>query len=194
MKKLVCGKGINDADYSIYTYINGKRIECPYYSKWSNMLKRCYSPEYQESNPTYKGCTVAEEWHSFMNFRVWMESQAWKGLHLDKDMLIPGNKIYSPAACMFISRAINNLLNDSEAAREIHPQGVVFRKDKKKFQAAIRKNGKAVFLGYHSTPEQAESAYIKAKVSHIRSVAEEQIDRLAEALRRHAMLIEAKLV
>lgn len=194
MKSLVCGKGINDADYSIYTYINGKRIECPYYSKWSNMLKRCYSPEYQESNPTYKGCTVAEEWHSFMKFRSWMESQIWEGLHLDKDILIPGNKIYGPDACMFISRAINNLLNDSEAAREIHPQGVIFRKDKKKFQAAIRKNGKAVFLGYHSTPEQAESAYIKAKASHVRNVAEEQIDKLADALRRHAALLEAKLV
>ncbi len=194
MKKLVFGKGKNDADYNTWITKGGKRTRCQYYRKWKNMLERCYSPEFQIKSPAYKGCTVAEEWHSFMKFRSWMIEQDYEGKVLDKDMLIPGNKIYGPHACMFILQDINKLLTDRKVARGIYPQGVSSGKDKKKFQARISKYGKSVYIGYYQTPKQAESAYIKAKISHIRNVAEEQIDKLADALRRHAALLEAKLV
>ena len=113
---------------------------------------------------------------------------------LDKDILIPGNKIYGPDACLFIPQDINSLLTNSKAARGLYPQGVAFCKDVKKFRAEISKYGERVRLGYYSSPEQAELAYIKAKAAHIRNVAEEQIDKLADALRRQAALFEAKLV
>ena len=80
---------------------------------------------------------------------------AWEGLHLDKDILIPGNKIYGPNACMFIPQDINKLLVDREAARGLYPQGVAFNKREKKFRAAIRQYGETVHLGYHPTPPQS---------------------------------------
>ena len=193
-KSLVHGKGINDVDYSMSMYRNVKQADCPYYRKWRSVLTRCYSPAFQKRSPFYKGCTVTEKWLTFSNFKAWMMTQAWEGLQLDKDMLIPGNKIYGPDACMFIPQDINKLLNDSKATRGRYPHGVYSCKDREKFQAEISKYGKRVHLGRYSTVEQAELAYIKAKASHIRNVAEEQIDRLADALRRHAALLEAKLV
>lgn len=194
MKKLVCGKGVNDADYNVCEYKDGKQIQCPYYAKWAKMLKRCYSPISQKKNPTYKGCTVTKGWLTFSSFRAWMIEQDHEGKELDKDILVPGNRVYGPNTCMFIPHEINSLLNDHRAARGLHPQGVDFHKASKKFRAQISKYNKLVHIGLFPTLEQAESAYIEAKVSHIRNVAEEQTDRLADALKRHASLFEAKLV
>ena len=71
-QKLVFGVGINDADYSIQKVItivdeNGKRRQkqiwiCPFYKKWKSMLERCYSDKYRERYPTYKSCSVCQEW------------------------------------------------------------------------------------------------------------------------------------
>ena len=84
-KKLVYGAGINDADYVVNKletigYVNGAQKRkliwaCPYYRAWADMLKRCYSAKFQESRPTYAGCTVSAEWLKFSNFRAWIEKQ-----------------------------------------------------------------------------------------------------------------------
>ena len=76
--KLVSGVGINDADYEVqkYTVVSGKRKRiwiCPYYITWTHMLQRCYSEKSQLKHPTYKGCTVCDEWLIFSNFKTWME-------------------------------------------------------------------------------------------------------------------------
>jgi len=102
-KKLVYGVGINDADYvtqkwETISYVNGKQKqnlvwECHYYRTWCGMLMRCYSAKHQERNPTYKGCSVSEEWLRFSNFKSWMERQDFEGMQLDKDLLFEGNKV-----------------------------------------------------------------------------------------------------
>ena len=110
-KKLVCGVGINDADYAVQKletvgYADGKRKQrlvwvCPYYQTWIDMLKRCYSDKLQERQPTYKGCSVSEEWLTFSAFKVWMEKQDFERKQLDKDLLFEGNKVYSAETCVF---------------------------------------------------------------------------------------------
>lgn len=84
-RKLVFGIGINDASYSISItetvgYINGKQKQrviwsCPYYVKWTDMLKRCYSDKYKQKYVTYKDCIVCKEWFYFSNFIRWVDSQ-----------------------------------------------------------------------------------------------------------------------
>ena len=74
-KRLVCGVGINDANHKVnesitISYINGKQKQkklrgCPYYRKWVDLLKRCYSDKYRTKYPTYKGCTLEPEWLYF---------------------------------------------------------------------------------------------------------------------------------
>ncbi len=84
-----------------------------HYRKWSGMLERCYSDKYHQKKPTYKDCTVCEEWHNFQNFAKWIQDKIdsgeyQEGYHLDKDIKINGNKIYSPDTCMFVSPSINS--------------------------------------------------------------------------------------
>lgn len=78
------------------------------YSRWKNMIQRCYLDSCRNDNPTYKDCTVAEEWHNFQNFANWFYTQDFKsGYELDKDIKVPGNKIYSPETCLLVTRADN---------------------------------------------------------------------------------------
>ena len=129
LKGLVCGVGINGANYVLCKYetVNGKRKlvwRCPYYKRWHCMLERCYSEKYQEKYPTYKGCTVCDEWLTFSNFKKWMELQAWEGRTLDKDFLIEGNKIYSPTTCVFLPQKLNKFINTRAKVRGQYPLGV----------------------------------------------------------------------
>ena len=102
--------GINDATYIVKTTINGKRVTCPYYSKWSEMIRRCYSTEYQGRKPTYSDCCVHAGWWLFSSFKRWMEKQDWQGKHLDKDLIKAGNKMYSPLTCVFVSNKVNTAI------------------------------------------------------------------------------------
>lgn len=190
--KKVCGVGINDANYVVGpTGPDGKRSICPYYLTWANMLTRAYSPVYHARQPTYIGVTVCEKWHSFMAFRAWMETQDWQGKHLDKDIIAPGNKVYSPDTCVFVPRALNNLLIDHAAARGKWPIGVSWHKGKNKFYAEITGVGKRQHLGLFSCPHEAHMTWRKAKVRLVRDAAREQDDlRVYAGLMRHAAMIE----
>ena len=72
------GVGINDSKEPVTRKVKGKVVwRCPYFKKWSKMLKRCYSKESLEENPSYANCTVCEDWLTFSVFKVWMEHQLW---------------------------------------------------------------------------------------------------------------------
>ena len=190
-RKRVYGKGINDAWYHTNpTDADGKRTMCPYYRRWHNMLKRCYNTASLKKRPTYVGCTVCTPWLTFSGFRKWMENQNWIGKQIDKDILIIGNKIYLPKACRFVSSLVNNLLTDHRNAGGLYPRGVWIDKRDGKFTAACRVNGKKRHLGRFSTPEQASTAYKKAKYAEIRRVADQQTDiEIRAGLYRHADLL-----
>jgi hypothetical protein len=187
------GVGINDANYVVYpTGPDGKRVRCPYYHTWMRMLQRAYCPKWHARNPTYIGVTVCEEWHSFMAFRAWMMTQDWQGKQLDKDIIAPGNKVYSPDTCVFVSQALNLLLLDRAASRGEWPIGVCWRKAHKKFRAQIATAGCQKYLGLFTCPHEAHMAWRKAKVRLIRDTAREQDDpRVYAGLMRHAARIES---
>jgi len=184
-RKLLFGIGINDADYAISPTIDGKRVMCVFYQTWTDMIERCYSPKYQERCPTYKGCIICDEWHSFMNFKRWMVGQDHEGKQLDKDILVIGNKIYSPDRCVFVSQSINKLLTDRGAKRGIYPQGV--SRQRGEYKARVSINGKGTHIGRYTTVQEAEAAYIKAKSTNIIIKALEQSStKLMKALVTHA--------
>ena len=119
-KRLVYGVGINDLDGPVY--INRKSLK--FYAVWHSMLCRCYSDKFQARSPTYRGCSVCDEWLLLSNFKVWFDANYRTSMELDKDALVKGNKIYCPEACRFVPSYINNLLCDSGAARGDLPIGV----------------------------------------------------------------------
>ena len=194
MKKLVCGVGINDADYAVTATVDGRRVTCEFYRAWHSMLSRCYSEKIQTRKPTYIGCQVCDEWLVFSNFKNWMELQDYEGNQLDKDILIYGNKVYSPNSCVFVSRQVNTLLNDRGAARGRYKQGVCFKKETGRFIAKCHfGTGIKRYLGCHDTENEAYAAYVKFKAAHIREVADTQEPKVKAGLYRHAEALEKTL-
>ena len=123
-QKLVQGVGINDLAEPVE--INGKSLK--FYNTWKSMLQRCYSEKRQTKKPTYRGCSVCDEWLSLSTFKEWFDANYRTGMELDKDILVKGNRVYCPEACSFIPRYINNLLTDAGAIRGELPCGVVAQK------------------------------------------------------------------
>ena len=137
------------------------------------MLERCYSVKCHKRLPTYIGCSVCKEWLTFSTFKAWMKSQVWRGRHLDKDLVIPYNKVYSPETCLFVPGKLNTLINNQEASRGRYPQGVNAHSPGKRFVARCRVHGRKQHLGYFDTVAEAAAAYRKAKATLILEIAEE---------------------
>lgn len=187
------GVGINDADYQVSPRAGNKRITCPYYATWSGMLARCYSPVHLERRPTYVGCSVCEEWLTFSKFKAWMEVQDWEGKQLDKDLLIPGNKIYGPDTCVFVSRDLNMFVNDRAACRGNSPIGVSWYPRLGKFQASCKNpfTGVQEYLGLYDCPEDAHEAWRQRKHELACQYADAVHDkRLSTTLRNRYRLTE----
>ena len=191
-RKPILGVGTNDSWYMIeYINMDGKRITCPYYRVWTNMLERCFSKKLHALHPSYSDCSTTKEWLLFSTFRLWMEKQNWKDKQLDKDIISYGNKKYAPHLCLFVDSHINTLLINCSRSRGDLPQGVIYRKPNNKFQARCRVFGKSKNIGSYNTSEEASEAYKIFKSNHISSVAEQYKSepRLYEALKNHARLM-----
>lgn len=183
MTKLICGIGINDADYAVYPNINGTRTMCPIYRAWSGMITRCYSSNSKKAKPTYIGCSVDKDWHKFSSFRIWALKQDWLGKSLDKDILFQGNLVYSEKTCVFVDKELNVLLTCMKSSKGDCPVGVWRNKGVKKYQASIARDGEAVHLGLFSDKLKAHAAWQKTKADYIEKVAKVQTDeRIKNAL------------
>ena len=186
MANLIFGCATNDAGYAVQPSIFGRQVTCKFYQTWLNMLRRCYSDVEQARFPTYIGCTVCNEWHLFSNFKRWMEAQDWRDKSLDKDILLVGNKVYSPDACVFVTIETNTFVIDSLASRGNFPLGVNYDKSSKKYRARCRNpfTKKADYIGRFSCPQEAHQAWRKRKREIACQLAEIQTDeRVANALR-----------
>lgn len=174
MAKLIYGIGFNSK--------GNHKANTRAYNTWRKMLGRCYCPKYHARQPTYLGCSVDERFHDFQDFGNWFENHEYSdcGYHLDKDLLLPGNKIYAPDRCCFVPRELNNLLTDHGNARGQYKQGVRFHKGWGKFEARIRIDGKLKGLGYFDTGTEAYSAYKVAKEANVKRMANHWQDRIAD--------------
>ena len=156
---------------------DGKRLKS--YNVWSNMLSRCYNKKAKDyKNYGGRGVSVCEEWHNYSNFKKWYDKHIYKiegdVVHLDKDILIEGNNIYSPDTCIFVPRRINYLfekLYDKEL-------GVCWHKNRNKYIAQINIDGKPVFLGYYDNIEEAKESYSIAKNCEIKRMIEVYKDKI----------------
>lgn len=159
----------------------GSKI-APAYQLWRNMLRRCYDTECQERFPTYKGCSVSENWFDYQVFADWFYSHKYSnlGFHLDKDILVSNNKVYSPDACCFVPSELNNLFTDSAASRGKFPQGVYLNKRSNKYMARLTVDGKSDYLGLFDCCDKAHQVYISAKESRVKKLAQEWRGRIDE--------------
>lgn len=102
----------------------------PAYMSWHRMMERCYCVKKLEEKPSYKGCTVCDEWHNFQNFAEWyskhMPTEPEKN-SLDKDILSgkQRGKVYSPETCMFVTYVENSRHANSREYLFLNPKGEV---------------------------------------------------------------------
>ena len=152
----------------------------PEYGKFNHMKDRCYSPSKNESKPTYVGCTVDPRWkNDFSRFLTDYRGMHGYGLpnrHIDKDILVKGNKVYGPDTCVLVPAEINAALNVRKRNRGNLPAGVHLRKGK--YDASIGKYGKKVHLGRFENPYDAFLAYKEAKEIYLKELADKYKDEI----------------
>ena len=145
------------------------------YNVWSGIIERCTNEKYQSKKPTYVDCSIDERWKTIQPFIIWFEEnynpETMQGWHLDKDILVKGNKVYSPESCCFVPREINNLFTKCNSKRGTLPIA-----DSKlptnTYRAQITRNNVKIKLGTYKTPEVAFKVYFTAKAVYIKEVAD----------------------
>ena len=190
---MVAGIGINDSNYVVCKKLkDGTRWECPFYRTWKGMITRCYGVKSKTQTNPYFGVTVCKSWHKFSNFKKWMEKQDWKDKAIDKDIIYPDNKKYSPKRCVFVYCSLNNLLTNSRVIRGKYPQGVNWNKVKKGFDVRMRVHGVKKSFGRFKNTEEASRAYKVAKIDYIKTFMGSDV-RVDKGLKRHIKKIKMSI-
>lgn len=169
------GVGFKGEGY--YNSVNSKKShQC-----WRNILRRCYNKKYQNRRPSYKGVTVCEEWHNFQNFAKWFEDnynpETMEGWQIDKDILCPECREYSPENCCFVPREVNQLLVRDKNLTKTSPIGT-FENKNGSFYVRLNRDKKMYHVGVYNTSEEAFKAYKEAKERYIKEVADKWKDEL----------------
>ena len=202
MKSIIQGSVLNPYDKKLFGVAyygfdrickdnDDEHIHC--YDIWYHMLRRCYDNSVQIKHPSYKGCVVCDEWLNFSNFYQWYKQHIItlnnnERICLDKDILVKGNKIYSPDTCCFVPNEINILFTKTDAKRGNYPIGVYYKNRNHKFCAQCKIGGgkPQKYLGLFNTAEEAFQAYKIFKEQYIKHIADKykgQIeDRVYDAL------------
>ena len=173
--KRICGVGINDSPTPIIKFeregVKRKVVwKCPFYSRWHNMIHRCYNKNYPKGY--YGKVTVYSEWLIFSKFKSWMESQDWEGKHLDKDILGDG-KEYSPEKCCFVPARINTLINES---RKNNGEMVNIRYIRGRYEAYVSDGLKIVSQSFDNIPD-AVNFWVSIKEQIVKEETKEGIIR-----------------
>lgn len=161
---LVCGFGVNDANYAVRPRDGAGFKICKAYSSWHNMISRVHGKAKSKLCPTYSDVSVCEQWRSFSRFKSWWVNNYVDGWHLDKDILTD-EKVYSPETCIYIPPWLNLFLTDRKAKRGKFHIGVCWHKRDKKFMCQCRnpETGKQEVVGMFDSQDMAYLAWLERK-------------------------------
>lgn len=141
------------------------------YRAWFSMMERCYADEKRKYFRSYFGCSMCEDWWNFQTFCKWLEDEWYvcdnERMHIDKDILVKGNKVYSPETCLLVPQRINMIFM-SKGRKDDLPNGI--HKNKKGTYVAYY-NG--IRYGTYNTLQEAVDEHDRQKRIHIGNVAEE---------------------
>lgn len=153
----------------------------PEYQNWTCMIRRCYDLTLKERYSAYFGdCTVCDEWHNFQIFSKWYNDNIYQvgteRMHIDKDILIPGNRLYSPDTCLIVPQRINMLFLQKPNKYGL-PNGI---KPSSSGRYEAKYNGK--YLGVFDSIEEATIAHDREKKNAIIKVANDYKGKIPEKL------------
>lgn len=126
-----------------------------------------YEGRDKKYKPEYADKCVCEEWQNYANFKLWYDEHHVFGnrIDLDKDILKPGNKEYSPETCVLIEHYINTIF-------ERHAQDNIYENEDGKY--FVGSNRKKVYETYDEVFEFA----CNKKKERIEKVAEKNLGRI----------------
>ena len=160
------------------------------YHCWQNMLERCYCDKLKKLHLAYYGkCKVCDEWHNFQTFADWYKTHKYKvdeRLHLDKDILYPGNTIYSPNTCLLVPQRINMLFLNKSNKRGL-PNGII-----KYSNGYLAKYG-GEEIGVYPTVEEAYYVQTKKKKEEVVRIANEYKKVIPEKVYNALIAYEFKI-
>lgn len=151
--------GCNDAEANKDNYI---------YSKWANMMQRCYDEETHKLKPYYALCTAEIEWLNFSNYREWHKENMMgdRKVDLDKDVLVQGNTVYGSETCTLIPHFTNTIFEERGTDTNI-----VLNNATGKHDVTMSILGKKEDVGTFDTEEEAKQGYIDYKQDYIKNFA-----------------------
>lgn len=173
------GKGANGSRNIIGSKIRVPKVNQNLRFKHSALLRRLLSENAKAKNSSYQGVIISDDWLDFDSFLSWAEKQIGhehKDWHIEKDILVKGNKKYSSETCCFVPLRVNILFTSRSSERGECPIGVHLEKKTGKYIASCRDGKQKVKLGRYDTPEDAFYAYKSFKEKVIKSVADEYRD------------------
>lgn len=146
------------------------------YLKWKAILYRCTRNDYSDKSiSSYKECIVCEEWLNFQNFASWFYSNEYtcnEPLCVDKDILVHGNKLYSPNTCLLVPQRINLLFVKEKGRRGNSLIGAQKKCNTNLYTSMLSTSEGNKYLGLFPNQQEAFYAYKKAKEKYIKEVAD----------------------
>jgi hypothetical protein len=143
-------------------------------SIWNHIFYRCYNTE---ACKTYNECFVDEKWYNFQTFAKWYEENYIEDFHIDKDILVKGNKCYGPDTCCFVPQEINNLFYSNNNSHELFG---VRQIDEKRYRPRMRFNGDEKYLGTYTNLTDAIDVYVNSKIDYVTAIANKWKHKLSE--------------
>ena len=179
LRSLCYGVGINDVMIPYFTRTRTWRT-------WTGIIRRTDNrdPKWinEQNKEHYIGCTLDSRWYRLSVFKEWIEQwDDYGNKEVDKDILIPGNKIYGPDTCLMVRPIVNawfkpNVIGDL-------PRGVCLNsawkrgKSPNPYRAQITPiDGKRTALGYYATVEESSAVFEKARREQIQVLIETETD------------------
>lgn len=176
--KTICGVGyIGVGKYKTGT--GTKHTE--EYQNWTCMIRRCYDEKLKERYSAYYGdCIVCNEWHNLQIFSEWWNNNIYRvgteRMHLDKDILFNGNRLYSPDTCLIVPQRINMMFLKKPNKYNL-PNGII-PIGNERYNANYR--GKSI--GNYDTLELAVKAHDAEKKKALKELANEYKDKVPNKL------------
>lgn len=131
------------------------------------MIERAFCEKLKARCPTYVGVSVCSDWLKFSNFFNWISKQVIYGNELDKDIILPGNKMYSPEFAAMVPEYVN--LSFIKPQKRDLPTGVYKRGNR--YVSMCYMNGELGYLGYYSTPAEAHQKWQEKKIENFKNLA-----------------------
>lgn len=179
LRKLIYGVGIND-------------VMIPYFTKskvwktWTGIIRRTDNrdPIWLSSKPSYIECTLDPRWFKLSAFKEWIEQwDDFENKEIDKDLLIPGNKIYGPDTCLMVRPVVNAWFKVTKHGGGELPRGVSWNsawkigRSPNPYRTQISPiGGKRTGLGVYATIEEASAVFEKARKEQIKVLIETETD------------------